>query len=269
MRGIVLLVLCVALGSTVATAQTTPADDAADSGHAAPDAFSQGARSHAERSHSTGVEKPGQQESNVDYFWRKSDEAFHDGDFERAIRLHKAIVALDPGDVESYGVAAWLMWSLGRDDEAITHLQRGVKANPGNWGMWNELAQNYDLQKRRPEAFDAYKRAVALVPKEADAHDTQMLRRRLAHAAEKSGDLQTAAETWRALVRDCPDEPVNKNNLARVEKAIEDAKASQTAAALRSTTMIAVPAVLGVTAVRVLRLWYHADHADSSLVRYR
>src|SRR5690606_5520562 len=57
--------------------------------------------------HSRETKKPSE-ETTLDYFWRKSDEAFHAGDYPRAIDLHKAIVALDPGDIESYSVAAWL-----------------------------------------------------------------------------------------------------------------------------------------------------------------
>ncbi len=44
-----------------------------------------------------------------------------------------------------------------------------------------------------------------------------MLRRRLAHAAERVGDLTLSVQTWRDLVRDFPNDVVNKNNLARVE----------------------------------------------------
>jgi tetratricopeptide (TPR) repeat protein len=162
----------------------------------------------------------------TDYFWRKSDEAFHAGDYPRAIELHRAIVAYDPGDVESYSVAAWLMWSLGQKEEALVHIQRGLRANPYNWLMWDAAGQHYDLQKREmPElasgAKEAYARAVQLLPRSADQNDAQMLRRRLAHAAEKANDLNLSLSTWRDLVRDFPDDAVNKNNLARVEKSAE------------------------------------------------
>jgi tetratricopeptide (TPR) repeat protein len=157
-----------------------------------------------------------------DYFWRESDEAFHAGDYPRAIELHRAIVAYDPGDVESYSVAAWLLWSLGKKDEALAHLQRGLSANPNNWLMWDAAGQQYDLQKRAsPElaanAKNAFARAVQLLPRSADPNDAQMLRRRLAHAAEKANDLNLSLSTWHDLARDFPDDAVNKNNLARVE----------------------------------------------------
>jgi tetratricopeptide (TPR) repeat protein len=159
----------------------------------------------------------------ADYFWRQSDEAFHAGDYPRAIELHRAIVAYDPGDVESYSVAAWLLWSLGKKEEARAHIQRGLNANPYNWLMWDAAGQHYDLQKRTapelaPQAVAAYARAVQLLPRSADQNDAQMLRRRLAHAAEKANDLNLSLSTWRDLVRDFPDDAVNKNNLARVAK---------------------------------------------------
>ena len=156
-------------------------------------------------------------ESNVDYFWRKSDEAFHAGDFERAIQLHRAIVALDPQDTESFSVGAWLMWSLGHKDDATAFIARGIQANPESSEMWDQAAQHYDLQKLAPESLNAYKQAVAYFPKDAPLAESQMLRRRLAHSAERGGDLNLSVQTWRDLVRDFPDEAVNKNNLARVE----------------------------------------------------
>jgi tetratricopeptide (TPR) repeat protein len=154
-------------------------------------------------------------ETTVDYFWRKSDEAFHAGDYERAIGCHKAIVVLKPDEIESYSVGAWLLWSLGKGDEALEFIDRGLKKNPDNWEMWEAAGQQYDLQKKFPEAKTAYVRSVALAPKDAEA---QMVRRRLAHAAERTGDLALSAQTWHDLVRDFPNEAVNKNNLARVEK---------------------------------------------------
>ena len=51
-----------------------------------------------------------------------------------------------------------------------------------------------------------------------------MLRRRYAHASEKSGDLATSVTIWRGLVKDYPEQVVNKNNLNRVEQLLADAK---------------------------------------------
>jgi tetratricopeptide (TPR) repeat protein len=151
----------------------------------------------------------------VDVLWKKSDKAFHDGDYPQAVVYHRQIVALDPADVESYSVASWLLWSLGKGDEAVLHLQRGIKANPQNYEMWEALGNHYANFVKQPKAaLFAYQRAVQLAPKNAN---TQMLRRQLAHAAEGSGDLNLSATTWRGLVKDYPQIAVNKNNLTRVE----------------------------------------------------
>ncbi|MEO6907929.1 MAG: tetratricopeptide repeat protein, partial [Abditibacteriaceae bacterium] len=46
--------------------------------------------------------------------------------------------------------------------------------------------------------------------------DSQMLRRRWAHAAENAGDIKTAIGIWQQLVKDYPNDVVNQNNLNRV-----------------------------------------------------
>jgi len=171
--------------------------------------------------------KAGANESVIAYLTRKSDEAFHQGDYDRVIGLNKAVLALDPSDVQAYGDIAWLLWSTERGEEAVQMIERGLKANPNDWEMWEEAGKHYDFQKKWSMSLTAYTRAVQLIPKE---EDSQMVRRRLAHAAEKSGDLTTSVATWQALVTDFPNEPVNKNNLARVEKA-RDAAATATPAA--------------------------------------
>ena len=160
-------------------------------------------------------------EENYDYFLRMSDKAFHLGDYERAIACHRAIIALEPDAIESYGVAAWLLWSLGKGDDATALVERGIASNPDDWQMLNEAAQHFDLRKITARPAPLYKRALELLPKD---EPNQMLRRRYAHAAEKSGDLATSIEVWRGLAKDFPDEVVNKNNLARVEKTQADAK---------------------------------------------
>ena len=154
----------------------------------------------------------------TDELWRRSDAAFHAGDYPRAIELHRAIVALDPTDTESYGVGAWLLWSLDKRDEADAFIAQGLKSNPARWEMWDVAAQQYGLEKEFASERDADAKAVALAGKDAD----QLLRRRYAHASEHAGDLAGSAQIWRALVADFPDEAVNKNNLARVEAALAE-----------------------------------------------
>lgn len=183
-------------------------------------------------------------ESMVDYFWRKSDDAFHAGDYERAIGLHKAIVVLAPDDTESYGVGAWLMWSVGRGDDALAFLQTGLKENPENSEMWDVAAQQYDLQKKFADSKNAYANAVKFAP---PGENSMMLRRRYAHALEHAGDLKGSLEIWRGLVKDFPADVVNKNNLARVEKNVAEngPKLMPAALVLGLVGALFLPAALG------------------------
>jgi tetratricopeptide (TPR) repeat protein len=163
--------------------------------------------------------------SNSDYFLMKSDEAFHAGDYDRAILLHRARVAIDPEAVDSFGAAAWLLWSMGKGGEAIEFIERGLKTNPDNWEMWNEAGQHFDMQKVSKRSQASYQRALELLP---EGEPSQMLRRRLAHAAEKAGDLPTSLKIWQGLAKDYPDQVVNQNNLRRVEKLSTEAQAQRT-----------------------------------------
>ena len=157
---------------------------------------------------------------SVDYLWDQSDEAFHNGDYPTAIKLHRAIVTLDPTDLESFGVGAWLLWSLGQKEDARAFIRQGLAANPKNAEMWSVAGEQYDLEHSFSDAKNAYVKSVELSGAKAD----EMMRRRLAHAAEHAGDLPLSVRTWTDLARDFPNSPVNKNNLARVKGLSEKRK---------------------------------------------
>lgn len=184
--------------------------------HAAPVAPPTAPAMHEEHSENDGHDHDGVKanEGNLtDYLWRRSDVAFHAGDYPRAIELHRAIVAVDPTDTESYSVGAWLLWSSDKRADADAFIAEGLKNNSDNWEMWEVAAKQYGLEKDYSKERDAYAKAVELAGEGAG----QMLRRSYAHASEKAGDLGASARVWRGLVADFPNEAVNKNNLERVE----------------------------------------------------
>jgi len=152
-------------------------------------------------------------EKRVDALWEKSDAAFHQGNYPLAVSFHRQIVKLAPDDTESYGDAAWLLWSMGQKADARAFIAQGLRANPNNAEMWDTAGEHYTLEHSFADAKDAFLKAVRLTgPK-----SPELLRHRLAHAAEDSGDLALATQTWTALVRDYPTSTINKNNLARVK----------------------------------------------------
>lgn len=166
-------------------------------------------------------------EVRVDALWEQSDAAFHKGDYPAAIALHRQIVKLAPDDVESYSVGAWLLWSLGQDHDispsaaknfkadARAFIGQGLKANPKNPEMWDAAGEHYNLDRSFADAKFAFAKAVQL----SGAKAPEMLRRRLAHAAEGAGDWNLATRIWTDLVRDFPNQPINSRNLARVVEA--------------------------------------------------
>lgn len=166
-------------------------------------------------------------EQIVDALWKQSDVKFHAGDYPGAVALHRKIVALEPTDTESYSVASWLLWSLGKKDDAMQFIQKGLSANPKNAEMWDDAGQHYNLQKLPIKAEIAFGKAVGLSGKKAD----KMLRRRYAHAAQDAGHLGKSAQIWRALVADFPSDAVHKNNLARVENMLSESQRGPTQSA--------------------------------------
>lgn len=166
-------------------------------------------------------------EARVDALWEQSDAAFHRGDYPAAVAIHRQIVKLAPDDVESYSVGAWLLWSLGQGQvvsssaakgfkaDARAFIAQGLRANPKNPEMWDAAGEHYNLDRSFADAKFAFAKAVQLSGPQAP----EMLRRRLAHAAEGAGDWNLARQTWTQLVRDFPDQSVNSRNLARVVEA--------------------------------------------------
>jgi hypothetical protein len=164
-------------------------------------------------------------EARVRKLIEQSDEAFHKGDYPTAVKLHRQIVKIAPDEIESYSVGAWLLWSLSQDRDISASqaasfkaderafLAQGLKANPKNPEMWDAAGQQYALDKSFADAKVAFAKAVQLSGNKAP----ELLRRRMAHAAEGAGDWDLATRTWMNLVRDYPTEAVNKNNLARVQ----------------------------------------------------
>lgn len=179
---------------------------------------------------SKSAKKTVKKESPVDALWRKSDEAFHAGNYPLAVGFHRKIVALDPRDVESYSVASWLLWSLGKPDEALQFIADGLKANPKDPEMWDAAGQHYNLQKRASDAENAFGKAIQFGGKAAKSD--MMLRRRYAHAAQDAGHLAKSIELWRALVADFPRDVVNQNNLRRVQKSARPGEGTSQTAAL-------------------------------------
>lgn len=126
--------------------------------------------------------------------WTKADEYFHDGHYEKAVHLQDRIIQLDPSDLEAYTVAAWLIWSLGREPEARRYLERCIAANPTAWASHHELGLHlFERLGQATEALPHLLRATTL-PSAPD-----LVHRTLAHAYYFAEQPSLAVAVWQRL----------------------------------------------------------------------
>jgi tetratricopeptide (TPR) repeat protein len=152
-----------------------------------------------------------------DHWFELADEAFGNGDYESAIVYHRGVVALDPTYDDSYQLAAWLLWSLGRANEGHEMLDRGIAANPNSAYLWNEVGKQYELESIYEKAAPAFKRSLELDPLLNVPKERTSLLKRYANALEKLGDASGALGVWEILLRENPGVGVIINNYNRVK----------------------------------------------------
>ena len=125
-----------------------------------------------------------------------ADMHFHKGEYNHIVNLSRMAVAADPSDVDAYSDAAWLLWSMNRDDEAIALYEQGIKANPNSFYMLDELAHYYYNRKKDwPKAIYYYERAAS----KPDCSELTL--HMLAHAYEKNKQLDRALEAWKRVLK--------------------------------------------------------------------
>ena len=122
--------------------------------------------------------------------WDQSDAHFHKGEYSHIINLHRIIVQGDPGNLKAYENSAWLLWSTDRNEDAIAFLKQGVKANPSNFDLYDELGTHYATRLHDPaKAIPYYEEAVKYQCPYSTIHG-------LAHCYEKTNQWAKAVQAW-------------------------------------------------------------------------
>ena len=125
--------------------------------------------------------------------WQISDTYFQRGDYEQLIRLGHLVEVMTPQFEQSYGDLSWLEWSGGNNADAIDELARGVRCNPDDYYLWDDMGDCYLLWMKQPAlALPYYIRAASFYSTAA-----WVVYPSLAHAAEGVGDYTLAAIAWR------------------------------------------------------------------------
>jgi len=145
-----------------------------------------------------------------------------------------------PDDAGAWQQLGFAQFDAGNYAEAVNAYQHAAQISPGNAVLWSSLGEARVMASEHdpmpPAALDAFKRAVALDPKDPRA------RYFLAVEKDLKGDHQGAIADWLALLKDTPAgapwdndlqrtiEQVGKINKIEVAKQIAAATANRPAA---------------------------------------
>jgi tetratricopeptide (TPR) repeat protein len=147
----------------------------------------------------------------ADILWLKTDDYWHAGEWNEAIRLCRQLVQLDPQFVEAWTGAAWMLWSSERDAEAIELFQNGITANPTNWELPHEFGMYYHTRKQWEEALTQFRRA-------AELNAPAPIQRMLPKTLEDAGRKEEALTAWRELLQRFPNDPIAKKHVEQLTK---------------------------------------------------
>jgi pentatricopeptide repeat protein len=108
-----------------------------------------------------------------------------------------------------------------RDPEAVALYEKGLKANPNSFYMYDELGQYYFVRaKNYPKAATYYERAVKFKDVKPQTWNA------LARSYEKSGKLDKALKAWEKAAT-YPGNPAAQHNLKRVRSLVKQRPSSQ------------------------------------------
>lgn len=144
--------------------------------------------------------------------WDSVDLHWHVGEYSHIVNLYRCVAAAQPYRLEAYSNAAWLLWSMDRDSEAVATLELGIKENPGTYYMYDELANYYRIRKKD------YAKALPFFEKAATFKDVRAASLHgLALAYEKTGQPAKALPVWKRAAA-FPGDAVARARVQRLEK---------------------------------------------------
>ncbi|HZP81181.1 MAG TPA: tetratricopeptide repeat protein [Chthonomonadaceae bacterium] len=127
--------------------------------------------------------------------WNQTDAHFHQGEYNHIINLSRIVAQGDPKNVDAYANSAWLLWSMGRSDEAVDILKQGLASNKDTFYFYDELGQHYLNQRKDPKtALTYYEEAVKFKCPYYTWHN-------LAHCYEKTNQWDKAVRAWESATQ--------------------------------------------------------------------
>lgn len=137
--------------------------------------------------------------------WVQADGFFHSGNYDAILPMLRLVTWLDPHQVDIYSTGAWHMAYNFTDESqrsdrryivpALKFLEEGIQNNPTIWDLYFEMGWTYYHKVQDPASATQWLA-------QANEFEKMITARRhiLAHAYEKSGQLQKSVDTWVDLV---------------------------------------------------------------------
>ena len=155
----------------------------------------------------------------LEQLWDQRDVHFHKGEYNHIINLGYVIAQGDPRRVDTYGDNAYLLWSTDRNDAAIAFLKQGLKANPDNYYMYDELGTHYLIHLHDAKTATPYfEQAVKFRCPYTTWHS-------LAHCYEKTNQWEKAVGAWEKATS-YPNDPLARQRLDRARAELAKQKGS-------------------------------------------
>ena len=167
----------------------------------------------------------------ADIYWTRAvqyyGDTFHNGggDYKLLWPLLNITTQLDPHIIPAYQYGATFLTAkppngAGMPDKAIELVEFGIKNNPDDWHLYEDLGFIYYLNlKDYPKAAEAFLRG----SKRPNAHP--VLKILAAQAAQHGGEAQTAQMLWSSIYETTNDKNIRQNALSHLQalKADQDA----------------------------------------------
>ena len=132
------------------------------------------------------------------------------GRLAQAEQLYRQILQANPYHADGLHLLGVLVSQKGRDDLAVSFIERAIAVKPGVAAFHNNLGFSYHALKRWDDAEAEYFQAIQLQPDFAMAHNN------LGNVYRSQGNAQKAANCYRQAVQLQPDYPEANGNLGVV-----------------------------------------------------
>jgi len=138
------------------------------------------------------------------------DHYFHLGKWNQAVAMLDRQIEITPADIDPYSSAAWLLWSNGRNDEAMRYYHRMIAADPNNpEGYFIIGTYYYQFRRQYADALGWYRLALD--------HGLQSPKRHMyGHTLEHLNRTADALAFWRQIAAEDPKDAVAARQITRL-----------------------------------------------------